>query len=278
MELTMNTTITLNNGIKMPMLGYGTALISENLEETTKTICQAIEAGYRHLDTAMIYYNEEAVGEAIRRCGIPREKLFVTTKLWTEDQRRDRQYEAFEESLSRLGLDYVDLYLIHWPVPGKVLPSWKVMERIYREGRARAIGLSNCHEHYIESILKECVIRPAVNQYEFHPRVTSVPLRAYCAANEIAFEAFYPLGHGSYLENLVLKRIADRHGKTIPQVLLRWDLQHGVIPIPKSAHQERIIENRNIYDFELTPWDMVQIDNLNQNQRIVDADPDNVDF
>ena len=153
MELTMNTTVTLNNGIKMPMLGYGTALISENLEETTRTICQAIEAGYRHLDTAMIYYNEEAVGEAIRRCGIPREKLFVTTKLWTEDQRRDRQYEAFEESLSRLGLDYVDLYLIHWPVPGKVLPSWKVMERIYREGRARAIGLSNCHEHYIESML-----------------------------------------------------------------------------------------------------------------------------
>lgn len=278
MSLTMQTTITLNNGVKIPQLGYGTALIDDDESVTKQAILTALEIGYRNIDTAMIYNNETAVGKAVKESGIPRDRLFITSKLWTTDMRQDRQYEAFQETLDRLDMDYVDLYMIHWPVADKIIETWSVLEKIYREGRVRAIGVSNFNNHHIEKILERCDIAPAVNQCECHPKFASFEIRNYCRDHQIAFEAYYPLGQGTYTEDPVILDIAQAHGKTSAQVLLRWHLQNNTICIPKSARKERMLENCNLFDFELSGDDIARIDALDINERRCPADPDHVDF
>lgn len=277
--MTFETTIELNNGVKIPQLGYGTALISESQSETVDAVLCAMELGYRHLDTASIYYNEEAVGQAVRRSGLPRGELFVTTKLWTTDMRAGREYDAFRESLSRLGLDYVDLYLIHWPVRGRYQQSWEVLERIREEGLARAIGVSNFNPHHIDDIIAMGGTIPAVNQYQLHPQMSCPELREYCRANGIVLEACQPLGQGLYVRDPALGEIGRKYGKSAVQVALRWELQHGVVTIPKSSRAERMRENCALFDFELSPEDMAAIDGMNLDRSVTpDADPETFTF
>lgn len=277
--MTFQTTIELNNGVAIPQLGFGTALISEDYDKTVEAVRRAIDAGYRHFDTASVYYNEEAVGEAIRTSGIPREKFFVTTKLWTTDMRAEREEEAFNESLGKLGMDYVDLYLIHWPVRGRYTESWKVLEKLYHEGRARAIGVSNFNPHHIDDILAMGGVTPAVNQYQFHPQMSCPELRDYCRGNRIVFEACQPLGQGLYINDPEICRLAKKYGKTAVQIVIRWDIQHGVVTIPKSSKPERIKENLSVFDFELSSEDMALLDGMNCNRNIVpDADPETFTF
>lgn len=263
MRRSINTAVTLNNGVRMPQLGFGTALISEDEGKTVEVILQALAAGYRHLDTAMVYYNEKAVGKAVRQSGIPREEIFITTKMWNTDLRADRYREAFEESLEKLQMDYVDLYMIHWPVPGKYIKAWKEMEKIYAEKKARALGVSAFNAFQIEQLLMCSDIIPAVNQVECNPRFARVELYRFCRAHGIFLEAFRPLGQGAYLDDPVLAEIAEKHGKNRMQVIIRWHLQRGVIAIPKSAHAEYIRANADVFDFELDTDDMNRIAAMN---------------
>jgi len=273
----ITTTKKLNNGVEIPCFGLGVFRSAEG-KDTVDAVRWAIEAGYTHIDTAAIYGNEKSVGEGIRASGIQREKLFLTTKLWNADMRAHRQYEAFEESLSRLGMEYVDLYLIHWPVETFV-ESWKVMEKIYKEGRAKAIGVSNFTIKHLETLLAEAEVVPVLNQIELHPRLTQEPLCGFCAGKGIAVEAWSPLGGqgGDVMSEKIIQDLAKKHGKSPAQIILRWDLQRGIITIPKSIHKERIIENSKLYDFELTKDEMALINSLNRDLR-VGADPDSFDF
>jgi diketogulonate reductase-like aldo/keto reductase len=279
-EVFMDITSTkiLNNGVKIPVLGLGVFRV-ENDRVCTDAVRWALEAGYRHIDTAAIYGNEEATGKGIKESGVPREEIFLTTKLWNEDMRMNRQEAAFEESLKRLETDYVDLYLIHWPVPGKFAESWKVLEKLFRDGRIRAAGVSNFHAHHLEEIAKISDLVPAVNQIECHPLLSQKALVDYCGKKDIAVTAWSPLGGVklNLAENETLKKISAKFGKTPVQVVLRWDLQRGIITIPKSVRKERIIENRNIFDFELSADDMRIIDSMNKDQR-AGSDPDNFNF
>lgn len=269
-------TITLNNDVKMPQLGFG-VFQSEIGKETYQAVRWALEAGYRHIDTAKIYGNEADVGQAMIDSGIPREEIFLTTKLWNEDMRQNRQQEAFQESLKKLQVNYVDLYLIHWPVPGKYHESWKEMEKIYATGKAKAIGVSNFHIHHLDTILEDAEIIPAVNQIELSPQLSQVPLAEYCFSKNIAVEAWSPLGGGVLVNDPRLAEIGAKYNKNAVQVILRWDLQRGIITIPKSVHQNRIIENTKIFDFELSDEDMNYINSLNADKR-VGANPDNFHF
>ncbi len=279
MELGLGSTLRLNNGVEIPRLGLGVFRAGGD-SETAEAARWALEAGYRHIDTAAAYGNETGVGQAIRESGLPRESIFLTTKLWNDDMRADRQREAFEASLRRLGVGYVDLYLIHWPVKGKYVASWRVLESLYREGRIRAIGVSNFLEHHLDDIMQVATITPAVNQLECHPRLTQEPLKAYCAKLGIAFESWSPLG-GSRTGNLTgdptLAAIGKKYGKSAAQVMLRWHLQRDCIVIPKSTHQERIRENANLYDFSLSDADMAEINAMNRDER-VGAHPDTFTF
>ncbi|MDR3052162.1 MAG: aldo/keto reductase [Oscillospiraceae bacterium] len=277
--MNIHTVTPLNNGVQIPMLGLG-VFQSKDGEETANAVAWALKAGYRHLDTAAVYGNEASVGEGIRRSGIPRNQIFITTKLWNEDQRRGRQRQAFEDSLEKLGVSTVDLYLIHWPVAGKYNESWKVLEQIYADGLARAIGVSNFHRSHLDDLLTVAKVTPAVNQVECHPRLTQEPLRAYCKQLGIAFEAWSPLGGGgagNLTSNPTLLEIGLRHNKSAAQVMIRWELQHGIITIPKSVHKERIEANADVFGFELNPSEMKRIDGLNQDLRS-GPDPDHFDF
>ena len=265
----------LVNGIEMPRLGLGVWRVEES--DATDSVKWAIENGYRLIDTAAVYKNEKGVGEGIRQSGIKREDLFVTTKLWNADQGYDSAHQAFNESLERLGLDYVDLYLIHWPVEGKFNDSWRAMEEIYESGRAKAIGVSNFHQHHIEELMTTAKIKPMVDQIELHPTLTQVELRDYLAGEGIAVEAWSPLGQGKILQNPTLVEIGEKHNKTAAQVIIRWHLQSDIIVIPKSVHEERIKENYDVFDFELTDEEIGQINALNIDERL-GADPDNFDF
>ena len=272
----LSSTLKLNNGVEVPLLGLGVFRSAEG-DETYNAVRYAIEAGYRHVDTAAVYGNEKSVGRAIKDSGIKRGDIFITTKLWNEDMRRGRQYEAFEESLERLGVDYVDLYLIHWPVKGEYVKSWKVLERIYKEGRARAVGVSNFHIHHLDDIFAASDLVPAVNQVECHPWLTQDELVEYTQKKGIVFEPWSPLGAGQLVENETLKSIAKKYGKTVPQLILKWGLQRGFVNIPKSVHRERIIQNAQIFDFTVSEPDMAEISKLNQNKR-TGADPENFGF
>lgn len=276
MMRSLQDTTTLHNGVKMPWFGLGVYKVQEG-EEALQSVKAAIKAGYRSIDTAALYQNEESVGRAIKESGVPREELFITTKVWNTDQRNDSVLEAFETSLQKLGLDYVDLYLVHWPVKEKYKQTWKILEKIYKEGRARAIGVSNFTIHHLEDLIADAEIKPMVNQVELHPLFAQPELRDYCKKQEIQIEAWAPLGQGRLLDHPVLKEIADAHNKTIAQVILRWDLQNEIVTIPKSVKESRIIENANIFDFELTERDMEKINSLNENKRF-GPDPDNFDF
>jgi diketogulonate reductase-like aldo/keto reductase len=276
----LQSTTTLHNGVKMPWFGLGVFKVEEG-PELVHAVKAAIKHGYRSIDTAAIYGNEEGVGQAIREgladVGLSREDLFVTSKVWNADQGYETTLTAFETSLEKLGLDYLDLYLIHWPVEGKYKETWRALEALYKAGRIRAIGVSNFQIHHLQDLLKEAEIKPMINQVEYHPRLTQVELQTFCKEQGIQLEAWSPLMQGQLLDQPELQEIASQHGKSIAQVILRWDLQHGVVTIPKSIKEHRIIENAAIFDFELTAEDMDRIDALNQNHR-VGPDPDNFDF
>lgn len=282
--------VTLNNGILMPQLGLGVWQAKDG-QEVKQAVLDAISAGYRLIDTAAVYGNEAGVGEAIKECGVPREELFVTTKLWNADQ---GDYEtvnkAFTASLEKLGLDYVDLYLIHWPVParGKYIETWQALEKIYADGRAKAIGVCNFKPHHLEELLKNAKVVPVVNQIELHPRFPQKETRDFCAAHDIFVESWSPIGGSGagwnnsgeelkLLDEPLLMLIGNKYAKSPAQVVIRWHLQNELIVIPKSVHKERIIENLNVFDFELDEDDMRAIDELETGKR-VGADPDSANF
>lgn len=276
----LQATTTLNNGVKMPWFGLGVFKVEEGPELVT-AVKNAIKHGYRSIDTAAIYGNEEGVGQGIREgmkeAGITREDLFVTSKVWNADLGYESTLAAYETSLNKLGLAYLDLYLIHWPVTGKYKDTWKALETLYKGGRVKAIGVSNFQVHHLQDLMQEAEIKPMVNQVEYHPFLTQNEVLDFCQKNEIQLEAWSPLMQGQLLENGELKSIAERYHKTVAQIILSWDLQNGVITIPKSIKEHRIIENSQVFDFELTEEDMSRINNLNQNKR-VGPDPDNIDF
>jgi len=260
-----DTTI-LHNGVKMPNFGLG-VYKSQDGEEVINAIHYAVKAGYRSIDTASLYFNETGVGEAIKQCGLPREELFITTKVWNSDQGYESTLAAFEESMKKLDLEYLDLYLIHWPVKEKYKDTWRALEKLYKDGRVRAIGVSNFHQHHLEDLMSVAQVKPMVNQVELHPFLSQVELRAYCQSEGIAIEAWSPLARGRVLQDPTLAELAAKYNKSIPQIVLRWDLQHGIITIPKSVHEQRIIDNADIFDFELSVEDMKKIDSLNRNER-----------
>ncbi|MGG4010726.1 aldo/keto reductase [Bacillus smithii] len=273
-------TTTLHNGVKMPWFGLGVFKVEEG-PELVNAVKTAIKHGYRSIDTAAIYKNEAGVGTGIREgmkeAGIFREDLFVTSKVWNADLGYESTKKAFETSLNKLGLEYLDLYLIHWPVEGKYKEAWRALEDLYKEGRVKAIGVSNFQIHHLEDLMEGADIKPMVNQVEYHPRLTQKELQAFCQKQGIQLEAWSPLMQGQLLDNEVLQEIGKRYNKTVAQVILRWDLQNGVVTIPKSTKEHRIVENASIFDFELSKEDMELIDSLNQNHR-VGPDPDNFDF
>jgi diketogulonate reductase-like aldo/keto reductase len=265
--------VTLNNGIKMPQIGFGVFRVPEG--ETTPAVLSAIEAGYRGIDTASLYGNEAAVGEAVAQCGLPREQLFITTKLWNDDQGYESAFRAFEQSLRRLGLDYVDLYLIHWPVPAKsaYLDTWQAFEEIYASGRARAIGVSNFQPWHLQPVLDRRGIEPAVNQVELHPAFRQDQVRAFDRAHGIVTEAWSPLAQGDILADPVITTLSRGYGKTPAQIVLRWHIELGNVVIPKSVRPSRIRENIDIFDFSLAADDMQAIRALDRGAR-TGPDPD----
>lgn len=276
----LQSTTTLNNGVKMPWFGIGVFKVEEG-PELIHAVKFAIKHGYRSIDTASIYGNEEGVGQAIldgiKGTGISREELFVTSKVWNADLGYESTIAAYETSLKKLGLDYLDLYLIHWPVEGRYKEAWRALETLYKEGKVKAIGVSNFQIHHLKDLMQEAEIKPMVNQVEYHPRLTQKELLAFCQAQGIQLEAWSPLMQGQLLNNPDLLEIANKYNKSIAQIILRWDLQNGVVTIPKSTKEHRIIENSTVFDFELSKEDMDRIDGLNQNYR-VGPDPDNFDF
>lgn len=263
-------TLTLADGNTIPQLGLG-VWRAENGGETKQAVAAALKAGYRLIDTAMLYANEEDVGRAIAASGIPREELLITTKLWNSDQGAENVRPALEKSLQKLGLDYVDLYLIHWPTPGRNLyvETWKQMQALRDEGLIKSIGVSNFEPEHLDRLKAETGELPVVNQIELHPDFSQQSLRDYCSENSIQVESWSPIGgsRGSILQNPVLKEIAETHGKTPVQVVIRWHIQHGLVDIPKSVHEERIKQNIDVFDFELTDEDMARIDGLNEDNR-----------
>jgi 2,5-diketo-D-gluconate reductase A len=261
--------VTLNNGVEMPQLGFGVFLVPA--EEVVDPVRAALDAGYRLIDTATLYGNEEGVGRAIADSGLARDEIFVTTKLWNSDHGYDRTLRAFDHSLKLLGLDVIDLYLIHWPMPARdrYVDTWRALERIYADGRARAIGVSNFTVAHLERVLAEGDVVPAVNQIELHPGLTQDELRAVHAQHGITTEAWSPLGRGQgLLDRPEVLRIAEAHARTPAQVVLRWHLQQGIVVIPKSVHVERIRENADIFGFDLTADEMASVSALDGPGRI----------
>lgn len=271
-KLNLNSRITLNNGTKIPVIGIGT-FRTEDGEPVTNEITWALEAGYRLIDTATIYKNEEGVGQAVAESSIPREQIFITTKLWNIDQGYESTLQAIDASLAKLGLSYVDLYLVHWPTASpdnktsinKREETWRAMEEIYKSGKAKAIGVSNYTIRHLEEMKKYVHIFPAVDQVEFHPFLYQKDLLEYCKENNVVLEAHSPLASGNISRSELITSIAKKYHKNNAQIFLRWNLQHAVIPIPKSIHKERIEENISVFDFELSEKDMRKLDGLNAN-------------
>lgn len=261
--------VALDNGIRMPQLGFGVWRISA--EETEQAVAEALRVGYRSIDTAAMYGNEEGVGRAVRASGVPRDRLFVTSKLWNDMHGYDAALRAFDESQRRLDLDYVDLYLIHWPVPSRDLyvETFRALVRMVEEGRLRAAGVSNFQPEHLRRVMDEVGVTPAVNQVELHPNLQQAELRAFHAEHGIATEGWRPLGYGrDLLRDPTVHRVAKRHDRTAAQAVLRWHLQRGHVVIPKSATPSRIRENLDVFDFELDDDDMAAFDELDSGHRM----------
>jgi diketogulonate reductase-like aldo/keto reductase len=274
----INSTVELNNGVKMPVFGLGVWQVEEG-DEVENSVRAAIDHGYKLIDTAAAYRNEVGVGKAIKESNISREDIFVTTKLWNDSHGYDAALKACEDSLKRLQLDYLDLYLIHWPLPmkGKAIETWKALETLYQDKKVRAIGVSNFHVSHLQELLDQTDIVPAVNQLECHPYMSQKELRAFCRENGILFQSWSPLAQGQIFEDAQLKDIADRNGKTVAQVVIRWHLQQGLAVIPKSIKPSRIQENSQVFDFTLSEEDMGLINALNVDKRI-GPHPDSFDL
>jgi diketogulonate reductase-like aldo/keto reductase len=259
----IRSTVKLNNGVEIPRLGLGVFRASPG-EETQGAVRYALELGYRHVDTARVYGNEADVGEGLRQSGVPRSEAFLTTKLWNSDQGYDSALRAFDASLRELGTDYVDLYLIHWPVQGRRADSWRALERIYADKRARAIGVSNYMARHLQEVLARSPVVPAVNQVEFNPFLYQRSLLELCRSKGIQLEAYSPLTKGHRLGHPTLVEVARRHGKSPAQILIRWCLQRDTVVIPKSSNPARIRENAEVFDFELSDADLATLDGLNE--------------
>ncbi|PSL00282.1 diketogulonate reductase-like aldo/keto reductase [Murinocardiopsis flavida] len=259
--------VTLNNRVRMPQLGFGVWQVGN--DEVVESVQTAIEAGYRNIDTAQLYGNEAGVGEAVRRSEVPREDLFITSKLANDSQGRDATLRAFDESMRRLGIDTLDLFLIHWPLPERdtYIETWKAMEKLYADGRIRAIGVSNFQVDHLTRLIAETSVIPAVNQIELHPRLTQAELRRFHKKHGIATEAWSPLGQGNLLKDPEIGAIAESYGKTPAQVILRWHLDIGNVVIPKSVTASRIRANIEVFDFELDAADVERLSELNADQR-----------
>jgi diketogulonate reductase-like aldo/keto reductase len=270
MLLTLESRARLNNGVEIPRLGLG-VYQSPPGKTTRRAVKYALEIGYRHIDTAQLYGNEADIGDALRESGIKREQVFITTKVWNSYQGYDSTLQACEQSLRRLRLQYVDLYLIHWPVQGMSLDTWRAMVNLLRSGKARAVGVSNYTIELLQEILQNSdVVVPAVNQVEFHPFLYQKHLLSFCEKNGIQLEAYSPLTRGYKLNDPTILAVAKKYGnKTPAQVLIRWSLQHGLVVIPKSIHENRIRENSQVFDFQLGPEDMRLLDSLNENLQTV---------
>ena len=273
---TINTTFTLNNGVEMPLFGLG-VFKSQDGDEVINAINWALDAGYRLIDTAAIYGNEVGVGAAIRNSGVPRDEIFVTTKVWNSAQREGRVLEAFDESLEKLGLDYVDLYLVHWPVKGKYKETWKQLESLVKTDRVRAIGVSNFLPHHLDDLIQDAEIVPAVNQVEFHPRLQQPELIAACRNYGILPQAWSPIMKGRVLDVPELVEIGNQYGKSAVQVTLKWMLQRNISTIPKSVKEARIQANSDLFDFTLTDDEIAQINQLDTGGRI-GPNPDTFTF
>lgn len=269
--------VPLANGISIPLLGLGTWRIADG-PPVINAVGAALDLGYRHIDTAAIYGNESGVGAAIAAAKVPRDEIFLTTKAWNDDQRAGPAAvrKAFAQSLALLKTSYIDLYLLHWAV-GTYVENWKVLEELHAAGKVKAIGVSNFLQHHLEEILAACTVKPMVDQFEFHPRLLQPDLLAFCRQHQIVPQAWSPLMKGKVLDIPELQTLAARYGKTVPQLVLRWDIQHGVVTIPKSTRPERLRENAGIFDFEIAAPDMAAIDALDQHHRI-GADPDQCPF
>ncbi|QPQ32899.1 aldo/keto reductase [Lysinibacillus sp. JNUCC 51] len=273
--------VTLNNGLEIPLIGYGVFRVPEgdDLAEAVKT---AIAKGYRSIDTAQVYRNEESVGRGIRAAIeeglVTREELFVTSKVWNDGLSYEETLAAYDSSLEKLGLDYLDLYLVHWPgIDTNYINVYKALEKIYQDGRVRSIGVSNFHVHHLENLLKETSVVPVINQIEFHPHLTQEEVRAYCKEKGIQVEAWSPLMNGSLLEESLIQQLASKYGKTPAQIVLRYDVQHGVVTIPKTMTPARMTENLTVFDFALTEEEMAQLDTLNDGLRC-GPDPEKFNF
>ncbi|MGB5692369.1 MAG: aldo/keto reductase [Flavobacteriaceae bacterium] len=269
-------TFTLHNGVEMPYFGLGVYL-SEDGQEVINAVKWALEEGYRHVDTASVYNNESGVGQGIKESSVPREEIFLVSKVWNSDQGYDSTLKAFDDSLAKLGTDYLDLYLIHWPVAGKYKETWRALERLYADKRIRSIGVSNFLQHHLEDLLTSAEIVPMVNQMEFHPYLVQQDLLDYCRTHRIRYEAWSPMMQGKIFAMETFKEMAQKYEKSIAQIVLRWDLQKGVVTIPKSSKKERIASNADIFDFELSAEDVAFLDQLDRGQRF-GPDPDTFDF
>lgn len=265
----------LNNGIKMPWLGLGVWKVKDD-GQTEDIVQAAIGSGYRHIDTAAAYNNEKGVGIGVRASDVSREELFITTKVWNADQGYETALAAFQRSLANLDMDYVDLLLVHWPVKGKYKDTWRALEEIYASGKARAVGVSNFQVHHLKDLAESSDLVPAVNQVEYHPLLSQEELLGHCKAQGIQLTAWSPLMQGN-LDIPLLTEIGARHGKSPAQVVLRWDLQNGVVTIPKTTTVTRLAENADIFDFQLSAEEMAGLSALNQNRRF-GSDPDNFNF
>ncbi|MCC5932271.1 MAG: aldo/keto reductase [Cyclobacteriaceae bacterium] len=272
----INGTVSLHNGVEMPYLGLGVFKAKDG-EEVIEAIKHALHMGYRHIDTASVYRNENGVGQAIKEGAFKREEIFITTKVWNDSQGYASTLKAYEESLKRLDMEYVDLYLVHWPVKGKYKETWKALESLYKDGRVRAIGVSNFLIHHLKDLLIDCDIIPMVNQIEYHPYLTQSELIKFCLDNDIRPEAWSPLMQGHITEVAELSQLGEKYGKSTAQIALRWNLQKGVITIPKSVNPQRIKANAELFDFELSDEDVARIDALDKGKRF-GSDPDNFNF
>lgn len=252
--------IELANGLSIPQMGLGVYKVPA--DEVYDTVRSALELGYRHIDTASFYENEEGVGQAIKDSGIPRDEIFITTKVWNDEQGYDNTLKAYERSIKKLQIDAADLYLIHWPVPDIYNETWKALEHLYKEGRVKAIGVSNFLEHHLENLLETAEIKPIANQIELHPKLMQKSTVDYCRTNNIVIQSWSPLGRAQYLDDRLLGDLAEKYEKTPAQIIIRWHLQHGFVVIPKSIDPIRQEENISVFDFEISDDDMNKMDGL----------------